>query len=92
MARNHSLEEFLEAKSYYRTLENIFDSIRGRELEFTKTLPFLVSIDLSNNNMVGEIPEEIMDLYALLNLKLATNHLVGRIPEAIRKLKKIGIS
>ncbi|XP_028118835.1 putative receptor like protein 25 [Camellia sinensis] len=69
--------------------ENIFDSMKGRELEYTKTLKFLVSIDLSNNGIVGEIPNELMDLSGLLNLNLSGNHLIGRIPNNIGNLTQM---
>ncbi|KAL7163461.1 hypothetical protein ACSBR2_039549 [Camellia fascicularis] len=64
----------------------MLDSMKGRELEYTKTLKFLISIDLSNNGIVGEIPEELMDLFGLLNLNLSGNHLKGRIPNNIGNL------
>ncbi|THF97565.1 hypothetical protein TEA_013464 [Camellia sinensis var. sinensis] len=69
--------------------ENILDSMKGRELEYTKTLKFLVSMDLSNNGIVGEIPEELMDLFGLLSLNLSGNHLKGRIPNNIGQLRKL---
>ncbi|KAL7163471.1 hypothetical protein ACSBR2_039559 [Camellia fascicularis] len=69
--------------------ENILDAMKGRELEYTKTLKFLVSMDLSNNGIVGEIPEELMDLFGLLNLNLSGNHLKGRIPNNIGNLTQL---
>ncbi|GMP93159.1 hypothetical protein CsSME_00043111 [Camellia sinensis var. sinensis] len=69
--------------------ENILDSMKGRELEYTKTLKFLVSMDLSNNGIVGEIPEELMDLFGLLNLNLSGNHLKGRIPNNIGQFTQL---
>ncbi|THG00113.1 hypothetical protein TEA_012409 [Camellia sinensis var. sinensis] len=69
--------------------ENILDSMKGRELEYTKTLKFLISMDLSNNGIVGEIPEELMDLSGLLNLNLSGNHLKGRIPNNIGNLTQL---
>ncbi|GMP93134.1 hypothetical protein CsSME_00043095 [Camellia sinensis var. sinensis] len=78
---------------YYQTRgiyeENILDSMKGRELEYTKTLKFLVSMDLSNNGIVGEIPEELMDLFGLLNLNLSGNHLKGTIPNNIGNLTQL---
>ncbi|XP_028081563.1 receptor-like protein EIX1 [Camellia sinensis] len=77
---------FVFDKSYE---ENILDSMKGRELKYTKTLKFLVSMDLSNNGIVGEIPEELMDLSGLLNLNLSGNHLKGRIPNNIGNLTQL---
>ncbi|KAL7181191.1 hypothetical protein ACSBR1_040126 [Camellia fascicularis] len=67
----------------------MLDSMKGRELEYTKTLKFLISIDLSNNGIVGEIPEELMDLFGLLNLNLSGNHLKGKIPNNIGNLTQL---
>ena len=69
--------------------EMIIDDSKGYELEYTSTLGFLVSIDLSNNNISGEIPYESMDLHGLLNLNLAGNHLAGNIPDRIAKLEQL---
>ncbi|CAL5430549.1 unnamed protein product [Camellia sinensis] len=69
--------------------ENMLDSMKGRELECTKTLKFLISIDLSNNRIVGEIPKELMDLFGLRNLNLSGNHLKGRIPNNIGNLRQL---
>ncbi|CAK9155531.1 unnamed protein product, partial [Ilex paraguariensis] len=66
-----------------------YDQTMGTELQFTTTTPFLTSIDLSNNDMGGEIPEELMHLWGLRNLNLAGNHLIGRIPKKIGSLKQL---
>ncbi|XP_074358561.1 uncharacterized protein LOC141697906 [Apium graveolens] len=62
---------------------------KGSELAYTTTSELLFSINLSNNNISGEIPEELMDLHWLLSLNLAGNHLSGRIPGKIGKLEKL---
>ncbi|KAE9444874.1 hypothetical protein C3L33_23228, partial [Rhododendron williamsianum] len=63
--------------------------IKGRELEYTKILKFVTSIDLSSNGITGEIPEGLTNLFGLLNLNLSGNHLTGRIPEKIGDLKQL---
>ncbi|KAH7855472.1 hypothetical protein Vadar_025295 [Vaccinium darrowii] len=63
--------------------------IRGRELEFAKTLAFLANMDLSRNNLVGSIPKEITNLSGLQGLNLSHNHLTGKIPENISGLKSL---
>ncbi|GAA0153947.1 transmembrane signal receptor [Lithospermum erythrorhizon] len=65
---------------------SISEIIKGIERRYTKTLPFLVSIDLSNNNITGQIPGELMNLSKLLNLNMSRNHLQGRLPEKIGDL------
>ncbi|KAJ9153041.1 hypothetical protein P3X46_026530 [Hevea brasiliensis] len=61
--------------------------IKGTELEYTKTLQFLFSIDLSGNNFTGTIPEELMSLSKLQNLNLSGNYLEGHIPSNIGNMK-----
>ncbi|XP_031128599.1 receptor-like protein EIX2 [Ipomoea triloba] len=63
--------------------------IKGLTLQYTKNLPFLRSIDLSGNYIVGKIPVEIMSLHALENLNVSRNNLSGPIPETIGNLRKI---
>ncbi|GMP94737.1 hypothetical protein CsSME_00044073 [Camellia sinensis var. sinensis] len=87
VALDHGYPTGTEPDYYYE--ESILDSMKGRELEYTKTLQFLVSMDLSNNGIVGEIPEELMDLSGLLNLNLSGNHLKGRIPNNIGNLTQL---
>lgn len=43
----------------------------------------MTGIDLSLNNLSGEIPEDIATLDALVNLNLSRNHLCGNIPNNI---------
>ncbi|XP_038977608.1 receptor-like protein EIX2 [Phoenix dactylifera] len=64
--------------SYYT--ENIQITTKGSELTFTSVLSFVASLDLSDNNISGEIPEEFTNLHGLHSLNLSGNHLTGRIP------------
>lgn len=59
---------------------------KGMELEYSKTLEFVTSIDLSNNRLSGEIPEQIGNLHGMQNLNLSGNHLIGGIPDSIGDL------
>ncbi|XP_027184312.1 receptor-like protein EIX2 [Coffea eugenioides] len=61
----------------------------GIELEYLKNVEYVKSISLSGNNLVGEIPDEIMGLVGLQNLNLSKNHLNGRIPKNIGNLKQL---
>ncbi|XP_017224540.1 receptor-like protein EIX2 [Daucus carota subsp. sativus] len=67
----------------------LIDDVKGYELKYTSTLDFFYSINLSDNNISGEIPEELMDLRNLLNLNLAGNNLVGKIPARIGKIEQL---
>ncbi|CAL4992516.1 unnamed protein product [Urochloa decumbens] len=52
-------------------------------------------IDLSLNNLTGEIPEEIDTLNALVNLNLSQNHFSGNVPSrigAIESLESLDLS
>ncbi|PWA41557.1 leucine-rich repeat domain, L domain-like protein [Artemisia annua] len=54
-------------------------------LEYTTTFQYVINMDLSNYNLVGEIPVELMSLSALLGLNLSNNHLNGGIPDRGRE-------
>ena len=54
---------------------------KGQELKYTGNIIFLMSIDLSDNNFAGPIPEEIGTLVGLINLNLSWNLLSGKILE-----------
>ncbi|XP_027152329.1 receptor-like protein EIX2 [Coffea eugenioides] len=71
--------------------DEIFQDIKGgREVEYSpERLRFVKSVSLSANNLVGEIPDEIMELVQLQVLNLSQNHLTGRIPEKIGNLKQL---
>ncbi|XP_017970659.1 PREDICTED: tyrosine-sulfated glycopeptide receptor 1 [Theobroma cacao] len=72
--------------------ETTFDNhmklvIEGPEIVFTKIIPLINGIDLSSNNLVGEIPEEITNLSTLGFLHLSWNLLTARIPENLDSLQ-----
>ncbi|URE33143.1 LRR receptor-like serine threonine-protein kinase [Musa troglodytarum] len=56
---------------------------------YTAILSLVTSIDLSNNNLYGEIPKELMNLVELHFLNLSRNHLTGMIPEKIGNMKQL---
>ena len=60
--------------------------IKGKDLEYSTTLQLVKIIDLSNNNLSREIPEEVMHLKGLQSLNLSFNILTRRIPEKIGDL------
>ncbi|CAD6258637.1 unnamed protein product [Miscanthus lutarioriparius] len=49
----------------------------------------MTSIDLSSNNLIGEIPEEIVFLDDLVNLNLSRNHLSGVVPNKIGEMQSL---
>nr|XP_004305912.2 PREDICTED: receptor-like protein 12 [Fragaria vesca subsp. vesca] len=62
---------------------------KGRVLEYGTILYLVNSLDLSNNNLSGEMPLELTSLVMLGTLNLSMNHLTGIIPGKIGNLKSI---
>ncbi|XP_038977498.1 receptor-like protein EIX2 [Phoenix dactylifera] len=69
---------FENMASYY--IENIQINTKGSELMFTSVFSLVTSLDLSDNNIFGEIPEELTNFHGLHSLNLSGNHLTERIP------------
>ncbi|XP_021292993.1 probable leucine-rich repeat receptor-like protein kinase At1g35710 isoform X1 [Herrania umbratica] len=61
--------------------------VKGRILKFTLILDLVNIIDLSRNNLQGEIPKGIASLSTLGTLNLSRNQLTGKIPENIGSLQ-----
>ncbi|KAL8258069.1 hypothetical protein R6Q59_030110 [Mikania micrantha] len=79
----------IEYNINYNYEENIRVSIKGIQLVYTKTINFLISLDLSSNNITGEIPDALMNLVGLKNLNLSRNQLKGRVPMRIGNLNQM---
>ncbi|PPS10253.1 hypothetical protein GOBAR_AA10400 [Gossypium barbadense] len=61
--------------------------LKGREDEYGSTLGLVTNIDLSANNLTGEIPKEIGSLVGLLSLNFSGNLLTGNIPDNIGNME-----
>jgi Leucine-rich repeat (LRR) protein len=72
----NSMEYVLNINLYWKGMERGF---KHPELS-------LLSIDLSSNNLTGEIPKEIGHLIGLVSLNLSRNNLSGEIPSEIGNL------
>ncbi|KAG8650379.1 hypothetical protein MANES_07G034400v8 [Manihot esculenta] len=68
---------------------NLFVSIKGQSLEYTKTLYLLTCIDLSGNYLQGELSLGITKLVGLVVLNLSRNHISGQIPQSISELHQL---
>ncbi|GLU24266.1 hypothetical protein SLE2022_402140 [Rubroshorea leprosula] len=69
---------------------HLMEVVKGRYLEYTKKpLGLQSSIDLSSNNLVGSIPDELVFLQGLHNLNLSWNHLEGNIPKNIGQMENL---
>ncbi|URD84979.1 LRR receptor-like serine threonine-protein kinase [Musa troglodytarum] len=66
--------------------------IKGSELEYTtRQLSMDTLIDLSNNYLSGNIPEELGNLHGLRSLNLSKNYLIGQIPWSIGRMKQLEV-
>jgi len=64
-------------------------ALKGSNREYGKNIGSMTTIDLSCNNLTGEIPESITKLVALVGLNLSGNHLTGLIPSNIGHMKML---
>ncbi|KHN13338.1 Receptor-like protein 12 [Glycine soja] len=62
---------------------------KGVERGFKNPELELKSIDLSSNNLMGEIPKEVGYLLGLVSLNLSRNNLSGEIPSRIGNLRSL---
>ncbi|WOK92554.1 LRR receptor-like serine/threonine-protein kinase FLS2 [Canna indica] len=69
--------------------DSITITAKGTTNQYSSTLSLVTSIDLSNNNLTGEIPKEITNLLGLHFLSLSNNYLTGRIPEMIGAMTQL---
>ncbi|XP_039041239.1 receptor-like protein 34 [Hibiscus syriacus] len=61
-------------------------TIKRLDLELTKIIDIFVSMDLSNNQFFGQIPEEVGQLISLQMLNLSHNNFTGPIPASFGNL------
>ncbi|XXG83604.1 hypothetical protein AAC387_Pa10g1324 [Persea americana] len=69
--------------------------MRRTEMKYTKTASLVTTMDISRNNLSGQIPRELTNLYGLRSLNLSGNHLEGKIPEnigSLQQLESLGLS
>ncbi|KAK2991191.1 hypothetical protein RJ640_002305, partial [Escallonia rubra] len=60
---------------------------KGSEMQYVAILFLVTSMDLSSNNLSGEIPKELTNLVGLQSLNLSGNRLTGMIPNKIGDMK-----
>ncbi|KAK9995897.1 hypothetical protein SO802_020583 [Lithocarpus litseifolius] len=94
MARNNNLDYpiafiFPSLNYSYGPIEGELLVIKGKSLEYSTTLRLVNIIDLSNNNLLGEIPKEVASLQGRQSLNLSFNILTRRIPENIGDMRSI---
>ncbi|KAI3517532.1 hypothetical protein L1887_16747 [Cichorium endivia] len=62
---------------------------KGRVFSYSSILFLVTTVDLSDNNFSGSIPDELMALSGLRYLNLSHNRLTGRIPDTIGQMKSL---
>nr|GMC88338.1 receptor-like protein 12 isoform X1 [Ipomoea batatas] len=72
-------------------IDNIRIQWKNQDREYTKQLGLLKSIDLSSNQLIGHIPEELSSLKGLISLNLSKNHLIGKIFPTIYQLEMLEV-
>ncbi|XP_050281642.1 receptor-like protein EIX2 [Quercus robur] len=70
-------------------LEHMDLTAKGTQLEYYSQIFLMNIIDLSRNNLTGEIPEALTKLSLLSALNLSWNQLTGKIPENIGALHSL---
>ncbi|GAB4841229.1 hypothetical protein Ancab_039686 [Ancistrocladus abbreviatus] len=70
--------------NYYITIR-----YKGRETYDDHILTIFSSLDLSNNEFVGKIPESIGNLMGLQAVNLSHNNFTGSIPRSLRNLSNL---
>ncbi|PQQ19621.1 receptor-like protein 12 [Prunus yedoensis var. nudiflora] len=91
MAQAQNMNRFLfygmVRGSYYD--ESLIVNLKSSPQIYTKTLSLVISIDLSGNNLSGDLPEEITKLFGLVVLNLSGNQISGGILQDISKLTQL---
>ncbi|OAY81829.1 LRR receptor-like serine/threonine-protein kinase GSO1 [Ananas comosus] len=70
-------------------INNLLVVIQGEEYHYSTTVYLFKIMDLSENNLSGQIPEEIFAIALLRSLNLSGNHLTGMIPERLSDMRSL---
>ncbi|CAN6564487.1 unnamed protein product [Malus baccata var. baccata] len=66
-------------------------SWEGLECNYSISLPRIISLDLSNNNLTGPVPQFLEELKSLTLLNLKGNQLSGSVPNALHERSEAGL-
>ncbi|MQM20949.1 hypothetical protein Taro_053979 [Colocasia esculenta] len=69
--------------------ESLLVHTKRQQLQYTKTLSLVTSIDLSGNKLTGDFPEQLLRLSGLIVLDLSGNNMSGTIPEQIAGMRSL---
>ncbi|XP_017217314.1 receptor-like protein EIX2 [Daucus carota subsp. sativus] len=84
-----TLPRRIDKKSSYSYSDNVLARWKGQEFEYGRNFAYLKMIDLSTNELRGEIPIEITRLLQLKGLNLSGNRFYGNVPMDIGQLKEL---
>ena len=73
--------------SYYQ--DSVTVVMKGYSIELVKIQSLFTTIDFSNNNFKGEIPEVIGELRSLKGLNFSHNNLIGCMPQSLGNLTNL---
>ncbi|KAI3823166.1 hypothetical protein L1987_04598 [Smallanthus sonchifolius] len=82
------VHRFIHGQMY---IDRLLIKWRGCVREFNNNLGLLKYIDLSRNNLTGELPYGLTDLHKLIALNLSMNALFGEIPLKIGQMRELQI-
>ncbi|XP_071735632.1 receptor-like protein EIX1 [Rutidosis leptorrhynchoides] len=69
--------------------QSVIQVMRGVSLEYTTIMRYVVNMDLSSNNLEGQIPNELTSLSGLIGFNLSNNNLTGPIPDKIGDMNSL---
>ncbi|CAD5175929.1 unnamed protein product, partial [Musa acuminata subsp. malaccensis] len=69
--------------------EQMLVTTKGQTQDYKKSLSLMNILDLSDNNLFGEVLEELTSLSGLFSLNLSGNYFTGEIIENISKLQQL---
>ncbi|XP_039128397.1 receptor-like protein 18 [Dioscorea cayenensis subsp. rotundata] len=72
---------------YYQ--DTITVNLKGFEIQLVKILSTFTSIDLSDNQFVGNIPQVLGDLKSLHSLNMSLNAFTGEIPRVVGDMSEL---
>ncbi|OAY69011.1 LRR receptor-like serine/threonine-protein kinase FLS2 [Ananas comosus] len=75
--------------TFFRYSDDLLVVIQGEEYQYSTTIYLLKIVDLSGNNLSGQIPKEIVALALLRSLNLSGNHITGMIPERLGDMRSL---
>ncbi|RWR91796.1 LRR receptor-like serine/threonine-protein kinase GSO2 [Cinnamomum micranthum f. kanehirae] len=87
MAIANKTKEYIFTSWRFFRLESIWVLWKGSLYEYSSTISLVININLSGNDLHGEIPKGITHLFGLQSLNLSKNHLTGIIPEDISDIR-----